>query len=93
MKTLLNMYPKYSKKDFDNIVNGDAIWVYYFEPKRVFPPNFGHLKCEMPKYCQTNKNGEKGFVDIFFFTHKGHIIQMPVPKGSTITGKFYKMLF
>ena len=31
---LLKMYPKYSKKAFDNIVTGDETWVYYFEPKR-----------------------------------------------------------
>ena len=31
---LLKMYPKYSKKAFDNIVTGEVTWVYYFEPKR-----------------------------------------------------------
>ena len=33
-KKLLTMYPKYSKKAFDNIVIGHETWVYYFEPKR-----------------------------------------------------------
>ena len=33
-KKLLKMYPKYSKKAYDNIVTGDETWVYYFEPKR-----------------------------------------------------------
>ena len=33
-KKNLKMYPKYSKKAFDNIVTGDETWVYYFEPKR-----------------------------------------------------------
>ena len=32
-KKLLKMYPKYSKKAFNNIVTGDETWVYYFEPK------------------------------------------------------------
>ena len=32
-KTNLKMYPKYSKKAFDNIVTGDETWVYYFELK------------------------------------------------------------
>ena len=31
---LLKMYPKYSKKAFDNIVTDDETCVYYFEPKR-----------------------------------------------------------
>ena len=33
-KKLLKMYPKYSKKAFDNIVPVDETWVYYFELKR-----------------------------------------------------------
>ena len=28
------MYPKYSKKVFDNISTGDETLVYYFEPKQ-----------------------------------------------------------
>ena len=27
------MFPKYSKKSFNNLVTGDETWVYYFEPK------------------------------------------------------------
>ena len=50
----------------------------------------GHLKCQTPKYCQTNKTDKEGFV-CFFFTNKGPAIQIPVPKGRTVTGsKFYK---
>ena len=33
-KKLLKMYPKYSKKAFDNIVTCNETWVYYFEPKQ-----------------------------------------------------------
>ena len=33
-KKLLKMYPKYSKKAFDNVVTGDETWVYYFKSKR-----------------------------------------------------------
>ena len=32
-KKTSQMYPKYSKKAFDNIVTGYETWVYYFEPK------------------------------------------------------------
>ena len=28
------MFPKCSKKSFNNLVTGDETWVYYFEPKR-----------------------------------------------------------
>ena len=53
------------------------------------PAEFGPLKCQTPKYCQTNTSGEEGFV-YYFFTNKGPAIQIPVPKGRTATGKFYK---
>ena len=33
-KKLRKMYPKYSKKAFDDIVTGGETWVYYFEQKR-----------------------------------------------------------
>ena len=32
---------------------------------------------------------KEGFV-CYFFTNKGPAIQIPVPKGRTVTGKFYK---
>ena len=33
-KTLLQMFPKYDKKQFANVVTGDETWVHYFEPAR-----------------------------------------------------------
>ena len=52
-KKNLKMYPKYSKKAFENIVyNGDETWVYYFEPKRKVANRIWATKnCQTPKYC------------------------------------------
>ena len=33
-KKLHQMFPKYDKKQFANIVTGDETWVHYFEPVR-----------------------------------------------------------
>ena len=33
-KKLLQMFPKYDKKQFANFVTGDETWVHYFEPVR-----------------------------------------------------------
>ena len=33
-KKLLQMFPKYDKKQFANVVTGDETWVHYFEPVR-----------------------------------------------------------
>jgi hypothetical protein len=34
-KKLLKLCPKYTKKTFDNLVIGNEIWVYHFEPNRT----------------------------------------------------------
>ena len=79
------MYPKYGKKAFNNIVTGDETWVYYFEPKWKIANQIWATK----NANQTNTNGKEGFV-CYFFTTKGPAIQIPVPKGRTVIGKFYK---
>ena len=33
-KKLLQMFPKYDKKQFANVITGDETWVHYFEPVR-----------------------------------------------------------
>ena len=33
-KKLLQMFPKYDKKQFANVVTGDDTWVHYFKPIR-----------------------------------------------------------
>ena len=65
-KKLLKMYPKYSKKAFDNIVTCDETWCIILNQSRRLPTEYGPLKCKMPKYCQTNTNGKEGFVCNFF---------------------------
>ena len=53
------------------------------------PTEYGPLK--MPDAQLLNTNGKEGFVCyMYFFTNKGPAIQIPVPKGRTVVGKFYK---
>ena len=33
-KALLKMFPKYSRKQFSDIVTGDETWAHFFEPTR-----------------------------------------------------------
>ena len=53
------------------------------------PTEYGPLKCQTPKYCQTNTNGKKDLT-CYLFTNKSPAIQILVPKGRTVTGKFYE---
>ena len=79
-KRLLKMYPKYSKKAFDNIVTGDETWVYYFEPKRKVDNRIWATKnARRPSIVKTNTNGKEGIV-CYFFTNKDPVIQNPGAK-------------
>ena len=89
-KQLLKMYPKYSEKAFDNKVTGDETWVYYFEPKRKVANRIWATKnARRPSIAKRIRTVKKVLYAIFF-TNKGPAIQIPVPKGRTVTGKFYK---
>ena len=53
-KKLLQMFPKYDKKQFANGVTGDETWVHYFEPvRKVSNKIWGHETQQMPNNCQT----------------------------------------
>ena len=56
----------------------------------MFQPNLGHQKCETSNYCQTNTNGKEGFVCNFLQIIRVQSCKLPVPKGRTVTAKFYK---
>ena len=83
---MLKMYPKYSKKAFDNIVTGDETWVYYFETKRKVSNRIWAIKMPDAKRIRTVKK----VLYAIFFTYKGPAIQIPMPKGRTVIGEFYK---
>ena len=49
----------------------------------------GHYKYQTPKYCHTNTNGKEGSVGYFSLIWPSYS-KIPVPKGRTVTGNFYK---
>ena len=50
----------------------------------------GYQKCrERPSIAKRQRTGKK-VLHIIFFDNKGPVIQIPVPKGRTVTGAFYK---
>lgn len=89
-KKLLKMYPKYNKKAFDNFVTGDETWVYYFEPKRKCSNRIWATKnAKRPSIAKRQRTVKK-VLYVIFFDNKGPVMQIPVPKGRTVTAKFYK---
>ena len=79
------MYPKYSKNAFDNSVDSEVTWVCYFETK---------LKCHNRIWA--TKNGRcsinakrtrmvKKVLYVIFFDNKDPVMQIPGPKGRTVS--------
>ena len=89
-KSLLKKYPKYSKKAFDNLVTGDETWVYFFEPKRKCSNRiWATQNAKRPSIAKRIRTVRK-VLYVIFFDNKGPIIQIPVPKGKTVTAKYYR---
>ena len=85
-KKLLQMFPKYDKKQFANVVTGDETWVHYFEPVRKVSNKIWATKHS--KRPIIAKHSLKVLYAIFF-SGEGVAIKVPVKKGKSITGKYY----
>ena len=85
-KKLLQMFPKYDKKQFANVVT----WVHYFEPVRKVSNKIWATKhSKRPIIAKCSLNTKKVLYAIFF-SGEGVAIKVPVKKGKSITGKYYK---
>ena len=84
---------KYDKCDphgLEMIVRGDETWIYHFQPNskannKVWVSSEG----DRPAIAHRCKTSNRMLYGIFFDS-KGPVLQIPVLKGSSITGKFYR---
>ena len=89
-KKLLQMFPKYDKKQFANVVTGDETWVYYFEPVRKVSNKIWATKHSKRPIIAKRSLSTKKVLYAIFFSGEGVAIKVPVKKGKSITGKYYK---
>ena len=89
-KKLLQMFPKYEKKQFANVVTGDETWVHYFEPVRKVSNKIWATKHSKRPIIAKRSLSTKKVLYAIFFSGEGVAIKMPVKKGKSITGKYYK---
>ena len=82
------MYPKYSKKAFDNLVTGDETWAYYFVPKRKCSNRIWATKNARHPITVKPTRTVKKVLNVIFFDNKGPVMQILVPKGRTVRTKF-----
>ena len=89
-KQLLQMFPKYDKKQFANVVTGDETWGHYFEPVRKVSNKIWTTKHSKHPIIAKRSLSTKKVLYAIFFSGEGVAIKVPVKKGKSITRKYYK---
>ena len=74
----------------EEIVTGDETWIYHFQPNskaknKVWVSSEGDRPV-IARRCKTSN----GMLYVIFFEWKGPVLQIPVLKGSSVIGKFYR---
>ena len=72
------------------MVTGDETWIYHFQPdskakNKVCVSSEGDRPV-IARRCKTSNH----MLYAIFFDSKGPVLQIAVPKGSSVTGKFYR---
>ena len=84
-KKLLQMFPKYDKKQFANVLIGDETWVHYFEPVRKVSNKIWATKQSKRPIIAKRSLSTKKVLYAIFFSGEGVAIKVPVKKGKSIT--------
>ena len=80
-KKLIQMFPKYDKKQFANVVTGDETWVHYFEPVRKVSNKIWATKHSKRPIIAKRSLSTKKVLYAIFFSGEGVAIKVPVKKG------------
>ena len=86
-------YDKCDPRRLEEIVKGDETWIYHFQPdskgkNKVWVSSVGDRPVIARRYKTSNR-----MLYAMFYDSKGPVLQIPVPKGSSVTGKFYRESF
>ena len=81
---------KCDPRRLEEIVTGDETWIYHFQPdseakNKVLVSSEGHRPV-IARLCKTSNR----MLYAIFFDSKGPVLQIQVPKGTSVTGKFYR---
>ena len=87
---VIEKYDKCDPHRLEEIVTGDETWIYHFQPdskakNKVWVSSEG----DRPVIAHRCKTSNRMLYAIFFDS-KGPVLQIPVPKGSSVTGKFQR---
>ena len=87
---VIEKYDKCDPRRLEEIVTGDETWIYHFQPNskaknKVWVSSEG----DRPVIARRSKTSNRMLYAIFFDS-KGPVLYIPVPKGSSVTGEFYR---
>ena len=87
---VIEKYDKCDPRRLEEIVTGDETWIYHFQPdskakNKVWVSSEG----DRPVIARCCKTSNPMFYATFFDL-KGPVLQIPVTKGSSVTGRFYR---
>ena len=87
---VIEKYDKCDPRCLEEIVTGDETWIYHFQPdskakNKVWVSSEGDRPV-IARHCQISNC----MLYAIFFDSKGPVLQIPVLKGSSVTGKFYR---
>ena len=87
---VIEKYDKCDPRRLEEIVTGDETWIYHFQPdsmaKKKVWVSFGGDRPVIVRRCKTSDC----MLYAIFLDSKGPVLQIPVLKGSSVTGKFYR---
>ena len=87
---VIEKYDKCDTRHLEEIVTGDETSIYHFQPAskveyKVWVSSEGDRPV-IARRCKTSNC----MLYAIFFDSKGPVFQIPVPKGNSVTGKFYR---
>ena len=82
---VIEKYDKCDPRLLEEIVTGDETWIYHFQSVSK-AKNKVWVSPVIARHCKTSN----GMLCAIVFDSKGPVPQIPVPKGSSVTGKFYR---
>ena len=90
---VIEKYDKCDPRRLEEIVTGDKTWIYHFQPdskakNKVWVSSEGDRPV-IARRCKISNH----MLYAIFFDSKGPVLQIPVPKGSSVTGKYYRESF
>ena len=89
-KSCFKCFQNMTKKQFANVITDNETWVHYFEPVRKGSNKIWATKHSKRSIIAKHSLSAKTVLYAIFFSGEGVAIKVPVKKGKSITGEYYK---